>query len=106
MRIHKANPHASVRMTVRLSVHQRLKPRFLLGCLYGTSGTRALPDLLLYAALKRRSSTGSHGSVRVACKIKIKVKGSGRGRPLYTSCRNHHFSQRTREMGHPTSVLS
>jgi hypothetical protein len=37
----------------------------------------------LYAALKRRSSTVSHGSVRTPCKIKI--KSSGQECPLHTS---------------------
>jgi hypothetical protein len=37
----------------------------------------------IHAALKRRSSTGSHGSVRAPAKIKIKVKGSGQECPLH-----------------------
>ena len=49
MRIHKANPHASLRMTGRLRVASAPEARG--------------PDLYANAALKRRSSTGLQGSV-------------------------------------------
>jgi hypothetical protein len=55
---------------------------------WGASAAEAaFLSLALYAALKGRSSTVLHGSVRAASKInvKIKVKGSGLGRPPYTS---------------------
>jgi len=42
------------------------------------------PDLLLYAALKRRSSPVFAGVRACTVEVKIKVKASGRGRPLHT----------------------
>jgi hypothetical protein len=55
-------------------VPQRLKPHSLIFTLIGTSGTRALPDPLLYAALKRRSSTGLHRAVHASGGVKIKIE--------------------------------
>jgi hypothetical protein len=76
MRIHKANPHASLRMTA----------------LFGRTAAAQAALLIcpLDAALKRRSSTVLLGSVAAPAKIKvkikitIKIKGVGQEYPTHT----------------------
>ncbi len=64
MRIHKANPHASLSMTALLSVSRRPEAALLI--------------CALNAALKRRSSTGLHGSVRVPATSRSTSKAADR----------------------------
>src|SRR5579862_7425149 len=47
--------------------------------------------------LAEDARNGAPGNI----KTRIKVKGSGQECPLHTSRQDPHFSQRTREMGHP-----
>jgi hypothetical protein len=74
---------------VRMARRLKRAPKMTL---IGTSGTRALPDLLLYAALKRRSSTVLQGPLHKPWKIevKIKVKSSGQECPLHTCRADRH----------------